>query len=202
MERVPVIPVLVIDRVEDAAPLAEALVAGGLDVLEVTLRTPVALEALRAMQRAVPKAIVGAGTVNTPQQMAQVAEAGAAFAVSPGATDALVAAAARHDMPFLPGVATASDVLLRLEQGLTALKFFPAEAAGGVAMLKSWAGPLSEACFCPTGGIKARSASSYLALPNVACVGGSWVTPKDAVAERDWAKIESLAREASTLAGA
>ena len=202
MGRNPVIPVIVVERVEDAAPLAEALVAGGLDVLEVTLRTPAALEAIKAMRAAVPSALVGAGTVNTPAQMADVAEVGASFAVAPGATDALVAAATQLGLPFLPGVATASEVMALQEKGLDALKFFPAEAAGGVKMLKSWAGPLPDVRFCPTGGVTPTNAGDYLALDNVACVGGSWVCPRDVVAARDWAAIESLARSAKTMRSA
>lgn len=199
LERNPVIPVLVIERVADAAPLAEALVAGGLDVLEVTLRTPVALEALAAMRAAVPTAIVGAGTVGTPTQMAAAAAAGAVFAVSPGATDGLLAAARTHGLPFLPGVATASEILALVEHGLDALKFFPAEAAGGVDMLKSWAGPLAGVRFCPTGGITATRAPDYLALDNVPCVGGSWVAPRATVAAGDWAAIQALAEGAAKL---
>ncbi|MEL7239474.1 MAG: bifunctional 4-hydroxy-2-oxoglutarate aldolase/2-dehydro-3-deoxy-phosphogluconate aldolase [Planctomycetota bacterium] len=199
--RSPVIPVLVVNDVADAAPLAEALVAGGLEVLEVTLRTPVALQVLQAMRAAVPNAVVGAGTVNTPQQMAAAAEAGAAFAVSPGTTDALVAAARDHAMPFLPGATTASEVLRGMELGLDALKFFPAEAAGGARLIKSWASPLESVVFCPTGGITPANARDYLKLPNVACVGGSWVTPSDAVSGRDWGAIEALARQAVQLGG-
>ena len=199
LERNAVIPVLVLDRVADAAPLAETLVAGGLDVLEVTLRTPAALEGLSAMRAAVPGAVIGAGTVNTPAQMAAAAAAGAMFAVSPGATAGLLEAAQKHGLPYLPGAATASEVLTLVEHGYDALKFFPAEAAGGVRMLKSWAAPLAHVRFCPTGGVTVTNAPEYLALDNVACVGGSWITPREAVAARDWAAIQGMARQAAHL---
>jgi len=198
MTAAPVIPVIVIDRVEDALPLARALVQGGLRVLEVTLRTPAALEAIRAMS-AVDGAIVGAGTVLDAQQYEAAAAAGAQFMVSPGLTEALAAHAKTHRVPLLPGVATASELMRARELGFTRLKFFPAESAGGVNALKGFASVFRDVRFCPTGGISAASASSYLALPNVACVGGSWLTPADAVTQRDWARVEQLARQAAAL---
>jgi 2-dehydro-3-deoxyphosphogluconate aldolase/(4S)-4-hydroxy-2-oxoglutarate aldolase len=198
---VPVIPVLVVDRVEVAAPLAEALVAGGLEVLEITLRTPVALEVIRAMKAAVPRARIGVGTVLTEAQLNAAIEAGASFAVSPGATAMLLEAAGRSSIPLLPGTSTASEVMELLERGWRHMKLFPAEAVGGAKLLESLASPLPEARFCPTGGIDLAKAPSYLRLPNVFCVGGSWVAPKDAVAKGDWARIETLAREAAALRG-
>lgn len=197
----PVVPVLVIDDLADAVPLAEALVAGGLPVLEVTLRTPVALPAIRAMAQ-VPGAIVGAGTVLGPADVAAARQAGAEFAVSPGATPALLAAAKDEALPLLPGAATASEVMALLGGGYTMAKFFPAGAIGGTAALKSLGGPLPQMAFCPTGGIDAGNAADYLALSNVICVGGSWVAPKAAVLARDWAAIQSLAAAAKQLQSA
>lgn len=197
----PVIPVLVIEDAADAAPLAKALVAGGLRALEVTLRTPAALAAMRAMAEAAPAAVVGAGTLLTPDDVAAAVDAGARFGVSPGATARLLDAAAEAGLPMLPGVATASEAMAAAERGLRHLKFFPAEQAGGAAMLGAWAGPLPQLSFCPTGGLTAANAGRYLALPNVACVGGSWVAPKPLVAAGDWAAIEALARAASGLRG-
>ena len=194
----PVIPVIVLERAEDARPLAEALVRGGLRVLEVTLRTPAALEALHAM-RAVEGAIVGAGTVLDAALYDEAIAAGAHFVVSPGLTDALVTAAATRMVPLLPGAATASEIMRAREAGLTRLKFFPAESLGGVAALKGYASVFPDVRFCPTGGIDASSAPAYLALRNVACVGGSWPLPAEALAARDWARIEALAREAAAL---
>jgi len=194
----PVIPVIVLERAEDARPLAEALVRGGLRVLEVTLRTPAALEALHAM-RAVEGAIVGAGTVLDAALYDEAIAAGARFVVSPGLTDALVTAAATRMVPLLPGAATASEIMRAREAGLTRLKFFPAESLGGVAALKGYASVFPDVRFCPTGGIDASSAPAYLALRNVACVGGSWPLPAEALAARDWARIEALAREAAAL---
>lgn len=196
---VPVIPVLEFGSVDEALGVSEALVAGGLPVLEITLRTPVALEAIRAVAAALPQACVGAGTVLSTEQLHAVRDAGAQFAVSPGLTPALAAGAQVAGVSLLPGVATASEAMAALEAGFTFLKFFPAEAAGGVPMLKSLYGPLSQLRFCPTGGIDAARAPSYLALPNVVCVGGSWVVPKDAVASQDWGRIRKLAEEASAL---
>jgi 2-dehydro-3-deoxyphosphogluconate aldolase/(4S)-4-hydroxy-2-oxoglutarate aldolase len=195
----PVIPVVVVDDVADAAPLAEALLSGGIRVIELTLRTPVALEAIASVRRAVPGIVLGAGTVTSPEQAAQAAEAGASFLVTPGTTDAVLDACTATGLPFLPGASTVSEAMRLAERGLTALKFFPAEAAGGVDYLKSIGGPLPGLRFCPTGGITPSNAPSYLALPNVGCVGGSWLTPKDALAAKDFARIEALAKEASTL---
>jgi len=195
----PVIPVIVIDRVEDAVPLAQALVRGGLRVLEVTLRTPAALEAMRAMG-AVEGAIVGAGTVLDPDQFNGAVAAGARFVVSPGFTETLARhAAGAPEVPLLPGTATAGEMMRARDAGLRRLKFFPAESSGGVAALKGFASVFRDLRFCPTGGITAASAPSYLALPNVACVGGSWPMPADAVKAKDWARIEQLAREAAAL---
>jgi 2-dehydro-3-deoxyphosphogluconate aldolase/(4S)-4-hydroxy-2-oxoglutarate aldolase len=198
LRQAPVVPVIVIERADDALPLAQALVKGGLRVLEVTLRTPAALDAIRAMA-AVEGAIVGAGTVLDAQQYDAAIDAGAQFVVAPGLTDALAAAAFERPVPLLPGTATASEVMRARAAGLRALKFFPAESAGGVATLKSFAAVFADIVFCPTGGITAASAPTYLALKNVACVGGSWLTPPDAVAARDWPRIEALARAAAAL---
>jgi 2-dehydro-3-deoxyphosphogluconate aldolase/(4S)-4-hydroxy-2-oxoglutarate aldolase len=197
----PVIPVLTIESRESAVPLARALVKGGLPVLEITLRTGVALEALRAIAAEVPEAVVGAGTVLNPTQLAEVQRAGARFVVSPGCTPALAAAAQASGMPFLPGVQTVSEAMVLAEQGFQLLKFFPADIAGGVGWLKAVSAPLGGLRFCPTGGIGADTAPAYLALANVACVGGSWVAPKAAVAAGDWAAVERLAAAASTLKG-
>ncbi len=195
----PSFPWLVVDDLADAVPLARALVAGGLPAIEVTLRTPVALDAIRAIAGEVPDAVVGAGTVVTAEQVAEVVAAGARFLVSPGWTDALLTAMRDSGVPFLPGVSTTSEVVALLERGVREMKFFPAEAAGGTAYLKALAAPLPQARFCPTGGIGPASAPRYLALPNVGCVGGSWMLPKDAVADRDWGRVEALAREAAGL---
>ena len=194
----PVIPVLVIDTLAQARPLAEALVAGGLPVLEVTLRTECALEAIAAMAK-VEGAVVGAGTVLSPAQMADAAGAGARFAVAPGATPALIDAARINALPLLPGAQTCSEIMVLLEQGYDVQKFFPAEAIGGAAALKSIAGPLPQVTFCPTGGISATRAPDYLSLPNVACVGGSWIAPKAALAANDWETVTKLARDAAAL---
>ncbi|MGW6471101.1 bifunctional 4-hydroxy-2-oxoglutarate aldolase/2-dehydro-3-deoxy-phosphogluconate aldolase [Streptomyces nigra] len=199
LDLAPVVPVVVVDDPSDAVPLARALVAGGLRAIEVTLRTPGALDAIRAIADAVPEAVVGAGTVLTPEQVTRSVEAGARFLVSPGWTDSLLDAMRASGVPYLPGVSTASEVLALLERGVRELKFFPAEAAGGTAYLKSLYGPLPQVRFCPTGGIGPGSAPDYLALPNVACVGGSWMLPADAVAAREWARVEALAREAAGL---
>lgn len=199
LDVVPVMPVVVLERVEDAVPLARALVAGGLPAVELTLRTPAALDAVRAIAADVPDILVGAGTVTTPQQAEDAAAAGAQFLVSPGATPGLLAAMSHTGLPFLPGTATVSEVMSVLEAGVTEMKFFPAEASGGVAYLRSLAAPLPHARFCPTGGITADTASTYLALPNVGCVGGTWLTPPDVIAAADWGRVERLAREASAL---
>ncbi|EMF55676.1 MULTISPECIES: bifunctional 4-hydroxy-2-oxoglutarate aldolase/2-dehydro-3-deoxy-phosphogluconate aldolase [Streptomyces] len=196
----PVLPVVVVDDPADAVPLARALVAGGLPTIEVTLRTPGALDAVRAMSAEVPGAVVGVGTVITPAQVAESVAAGGRFLVSPGWTDMLLRAMRASGVPFLPGVSTASEVVALLERGVREMKFFPAEAAGGTTYLKSLAGPLPQARFCPTGGIGPGNAPDYLTLPNVGCVGGTWMLPPDAVAARDWARIERLARDAAGLA--
>lgn len=195
----PVIPVVVIDDATQAAAMAHALVAGGLPVIEVTLRTPAAVAAIAAIKAAVPGAILGAGTVIDPAQIDVVMEAGAVFAVSPGATDVLLTACAQKGLPILPGAATASETMKLLEGGYRFQKCFPAEPAGGVPYLKSLSSPLPDAQFCPTGGVTPQSAPDYLALPNVVCVGGSWVAPKAAMAAGDWEQIEALAREAAAL---
>ncbi|MEU3895549.1 bifunctional 4-hydroxy-2-oxoglutarate aldolase/2-dehydro-3-deoxy-phosphogluconate aldolase [Streptomyces sp. NPDC045251] len=199
LDLAPVVPVVVVDDLADAVPLARALVAGGLPAIEVTLRTPVALDAIRAIAAEVPDAVVGAGTVITAEQVGEVVAAGARFLVSPGWTDALLEAMRASGVPFLPGVSTTSEVVALLERGVREMKFFPAEAAGGTAYLKALAAPLPQARFCPTGGITPALAPEYLALPNVGCVGGSWMLPKDAVAGRDWERVEALARAASGL---
>jgi 2-dehydro-3-deoxyphosphogluconate aldolase / (4S)-4-hydroxy-2-oxoglutarate aldolase len=194
----PVIPVLVIDDLAHARPLAEALVAGGLPALEVTLRTAAALDAIRAMAE-VPGGVVGAGTLLTPADVRAAKAAGATFGVSPGATDRLIAACEEEGLPLLPGAATASEIMALLEKGYTVQKFFPAEQAGGAAYLKSIGSPLPQVSFCPTGGISLALAPDYLGLKNILCVGGSWVAPKDAMARGDWAEITRLAREAAAL---
>jgi len=199
LNRVPVIPVVVVDDLATAVPIARALVAGGLAVIELTLRTPVALDAIRAIADEVPEILLGAGTVLSPGQAKEALDAGAQFLVSPGATPALLAGMAETGLPFLPGTATVSEVLAVLEAGFTEMKFFPAEASGGTAYLSSIASPVPAARFCPTGGVTPASAPGYLSLPNVGCVGGSWLTPRDAVAAGDWGRIEQLAAEAAGL---
>ncbi|MEO6972319.1 MAG: bifunctional 4-hydroxy-2-oxoglutarate aldolase/2-dehydro-3-deoxy-phosphogluconate aldolase [Rhodoferax sp.] len=198
----PVIPVIVIERLEQAVPLARALVAGGVRVLELTLRTPVALQAIRAIAEQVEGAIIGVGTIARPEDFERSIEAGAVFGVSPGLTPQLVAAARASSLPLLPGVMTPSDVIAASAAGFTELKLFPAQQAGGVGMLKALGGPFPDLTFCPTGGISAATARDFLALPNVACVGGSWLTPADAVATGDWERITALARETVTLRAA
>lgn len=202
LDLAPVIPVVVLHDIADAIPLARALVAGGLPVIEVTLRTHTALDAIRAISAEVPEAIVGAGTVLRPAQAEAAVEAGARFLVSPGWTERLLDALRATGMPFLPGVATASEVLALLERGVREMKFFPAEAAGGVDYLRSLSAPLPTARFCPTGGIGPESAREYLALPNVGCVGGTWMLPADAVRNHDWERVEELAAQAAALRGA
>lgn len=194
----PVIPVLVIDDLAHAAPLARALVAGGLPALEVTLRTPVALDAIRAMAE-VPGGTVGAGTLLTAADVRAAKQAGATFGVSPGSTPAVIAACEDEGLPLLPGAATATEVMHLLSLGFTVQKFFPAEQAGGAAFLKSIASPIPQVSFCPTGGIGLKTAPEYLALKTIPCVGGSWVAPKDAMAAGDWARITALAAEAAAL---
>ena len=200
MKLAPVVPVVVLEDAADAVPLARALVAGGLPVIEVTLRTAAALEGVRRIAAEVPDAVVGAGTVVAPGQAKEAADAGSRFLVSPGCTDALRGAMADTGLPFLPGVSTASEAMALLEHGVTELKFFPAKAAGGAPYLKALAGPLPGLSFCPTGGITLTTAPDFLDLPNVPCVGGTWLTPADAVAGGDWARIEHLAAEAAALA--
>ncbi len=197
--RIPVIPVLTIDDATIGVALGRALVAGGLPILEVTLRTPAAMQAMAAMSRDIPDAIVGAGTVLTPEQGADAIRNGARFLVSPGTTPALLAAARHWSSPLLPGAATASEAMTLAEQGFAMMKFFPAEPAGGVAYLKALSQPLPHIRFCPTGGVTAANAASYLACPNVVCVGGSWIAPGDAIKAHDWSRITALARAAAAL---
>lgn len=194
----PVIPVIVIHRLEDAVPMAEALVAGGVRVLEVTLRTPVALKAMELMAR-VPDAIVGAGTLRSVADVIAARSAGCQFGVSPGYTDAIGAACHEHGLPLLPGVSTASEVMQANAGGYSFLKLFPAVAVGGINLLKALGGPFPDVVFCPTGGISLESAPQFLALPNVKVCGGSWLTPQDAVDGKDWARITRLAAEAGAL---
>lgn len=197
-ELAPVIPVLTVPDAAKAEGLAHALVAGGLPALEVTLRTPAALDAIREMS-VVEGGIVGAGTLMSPADVHAAKEAGALFGVSPGATDRILDAAEAVDLPLLPGAATASEVMRLLERGYDMLKFFPAEASGGAAALGSFASPISQASFCPTGGVSLANVGDYLSLPNTICVGGSWVAPGALIAREDWAGIEALAREAAML---
>ncbi len=200
MRDAPVIPVIVLHDVKDAVPLARALVAGGIRMLEVTLRTREALECIEIIAKEVPEAVAGAGTIRSAADAQASALAGAKFGVSPGYTRAVGKACHDLGLPLLPGVATGSEVMLGQEDGLTEFKFFPAVQAGGLAMLKAWQGPFGDIKFCPTGGVHAGNAHEFLALPNVACVGGSWIVPTDAIAAGDWGRIEALAREASQLA--
>jgi 2-dehydro-3-deoxyphosphogluconate aldolase / (4S)-4-hydroxy-2-oxoglutarate aldolase len=199
MRTSPVIPVIAIDRLEDAVPLAKALVEGGIRVLEVTLRTEHGLPAIRAMAEQVPGAIVGVGTLTQPEEFAAARDAGAVFGVSPGLTPSLIEAAKKSGLPLLPGVMTPSEVMAAREQGFRQLKLFPAVPAGGVGMLNAIAGPLGDIVFCPTGGISQETAPQFLACKNVACVGGSWLTPKEALKAGDWAQITALAKAASAL---
>ena len=198
MKKAPVIPVLVINDLAHAKPLAEALIAGGLPVLEVTLRTPVALDAIKAMAE-VPGGIVGAGTVLSEKDASAAKAAGARFAVSPGATDSLLDGCLRQDLPILAGAVTASEVMSLIEKGFRTAKFFPAETSGGAPALKALQSPLPQVTFCPTGGVGPTNAPVYLNLPNVACVGGSWVAPKSALEAQDWAEVERLAKAAAEL---
>lgn len=200
LDAAPVIPVVVLDDADQAVPLARALAEGGLPIVELTLRTPVALDAIADVAKEVPDVLVGAGTVVTPEQADAAASAGARFLVSPGSTPRLLDAMDATGLPYLPGVATVSEALALLERGLTAMKFFPAEASGGVGFLKSIASPVPAARFCPTGGISAKTAPDYLALPNVGCVGGSWITPPDLLQSGDWKAVTALASTASQLA--
>jgi len=195
----PVIPVVTVGNAAHAVPMARALVAGGIRAIEVTLRTPAALDAIRSIAAEVEDAMVGVGTVLDGTQLEAARKAGARFAVSPGASPKLLDAAENDELPLLPGVATASEAMTLLERGYRHLKFFPAVPAGGAKLLAAWASPLPQIRFCPTGGISLANAPDFLALPNVACVGGSWLTPKDKLAAGDWAGIERLAREAAAL---
>jgi 2-dehydro-3-deoxyphosphogluconate aldolase/(4S)-4-hydroxy-2-oxoglutarate aldolase len=195
----PVMPVVTIEDAGTAVDLARALVRGGIRVIEVTLRTPQALSAIEAIAAQVPEICVGAGTVMSPEDLDLVARAGAAFAISPGATRELLAAAANFRIPYLPGVATGSELMSALAAGYSYFKLFPANVAGGLGALKAFQGPFPEARFCPTGGVTPQTAGSYLELPNVLCVGGSWIAPADTVKARDWGRIEALAREAAAL---
>ena len=196
-----VIPVITLDRVEDAVPLAQALVAGGLKVLEVTLRTEAAVEGIREIVKHVPDAIVGTGTVCNEQQIKLSEDLGCQFMISPGATDKLLEAGAQSSVPFLPGVASVSELMRGMEYGHRDFKFFPAEAAGGTSVLKAFAGPFGDVRFCPTGGIGLHNVVEYLALPNVLCVGGSWIAQTNLIRQQAWSEIEKLAREAVELAG-
>lgn len=195
----PVMPVIVLHELKHAVPLAQALVAGGIRVLEVTMRTPVALDCVRAIRAAVPDAIVGVGTVTSPSDVLAAITAGAQFAVSPGATPALLDAVNKSGLPFLPGTMTPSEVMAARDAGFRALKLFPAQPAGGIPLLKALASVFSDVLFCPTGGIDAASAHGYLALPNVACVGGSWLAPQPLIAAGDWDGIAELAKAAGRL---
>jgi 2-dehydro-3-deoxyphosphogluconate aldolase / (4S)-4-hydroxy-2-oxoglutarate aldolase len=199
MRDAPVIPVIVLTDVAHAVPLARALVAGGIRMLEVTLRTPVALQCIERIAKEVPEAVVGAGTVRSPQDAQAAAAAGARFAVSPGFTPTVGSACRDAGLALLPGVATGSEIMQAQESGYTQLKFFPAMQAGGPAMLKAWSGPFFDVQFCPTGGVNEANAKEFLALPNVVCVGGSWLTPADALAAGDWERITALAAAATTL---
>ena len=199
MQDAPVSPVIVLNDVAHAVPMARALVAGGIRMLEVTLRTPSALACIEAIAKAVPEAIVGAGTVRTKADAQAAANAGALFAVSPGYTSAVGQACRDAGMALLPGVATGGEIMMAQEDGFTELKFFPAMQAGGPAMLKAWSGPFFDVRFCPTGGVTLQNASEFLSLPNVVCVGGSWLVPADAMAAGDWARITQLARDTATL---
>jgi len=195
----PVIPVITLDQVEDAVPLANALVAGGLKVLEVTLRTEAAVEGIRQIIQHVPDAIVGTGTVCSEEQIKLSEDLGCQFMISPGATDKLLSIGSQSSVPFLPGISTVSELMRGMEYGLENFKFFPAEAAGGAPVMKAMAGPFPNIKFCPTGGIGLGNAMDYLALPNVMCVGGSWIAKPNDIREKRWKEIEQLAREAAAL---
>ena len=199
LRRAPVIPVLTVAAIEHAVPLARALVAGGLPVLEITLRKPCALDAIAAMRAAVPDAVIGVGTLTRPGELAAAERAGAQFGVSPGYSPDLVAAAGGVGYPLLPGVMTPSELIAARLAGFTALKLFPAREAGGPGMVRALGAPFPDVTFCPTGGVTRATAPDYLALPNVACVGGSWVAPADRIVAGDWSAIEALARDAATL---
>jgi 2-dehydro-3-deoxyphosphogluconate aldolase/(4S)-4-hydroxy-2-oxoglutarate aldolase len=201
MRQGPVIPVMVIKKLEQAVPLARALVAGGIHVLEITLRTPVAMDAIQSIRREVAGAVVGAGTVTRGEELAEIAEAGAVFAISPGLTAELLEAANQGPIPLIPGIATVSELMAGMALGYSHFKFFPAEAAGGVKMLQAFAGPFPQVTFCPTGGITSANYREYLGLKNVACIGGSWVAPQEAIGRGDWARITELTREAVEKSG-
>ncbi|MCB6185289.1 bifunctional 4-hydroxy-2-oxoglutarate aldolase/2-dehydro-3-deoxy-phosphogluconate aldolase [Leeia sp. TBRC 13508] len=196
-----VMPVIVIDDLDTAVPLAQALVAGGIRTLEVTLRTPKALEAIKLIKAEVPDAILGAGTITTASQLDAVIEAGASFGVSPGSTPAFLESIKKSGLPFLPGVMTPSEAMVARDAGFAVLKLFPAVPAGGVKLLEAIRGPLPEIKFCPTGGISPQTAPDFLKLPNVVCIGGSWLTPKEAIASKNWDEITRLAKEAASLRG-
>jgi 2-dehydro-3-deoxyphosphogluconate aldolase / (4S)-4-hydroxy-2-oxoglutarate aldolase len=199
MQDAPVIPVIVLHDVNHAVPMARALVAGGIRMLEVTLRTSVALQCIERIAKEVPEAVAGAGTVRTPQEAQAAARAGAKFAVSPGFTHSVGQACHDHGLPLLPGVATGSEIMRAVEAGYTELKFFPAMQAGGPAMLKAWGGPFFDVKFCPTGGVSANNANEFLSLPNVVCVGGSWLVPPDALIQGNWAEVTALAAQVQLL---
>ena len=192
----PVVPVLVVKNVEHAVPMAEALMEGGIKVLEVTLRTPAALDVISEIAAKVPDAVIGAGTVTNPTQLQQVIDAGAKFAISPGLTERLLVAGAESDVALIPGIASISELMLGLDLGYTHFKFFPAEASGGVKALKAISGPFPDVVFCPTGGISPANYNDYLSLPNIRCVGGSWLVPEDALESGDWKRITELAKQA------
>ena len=196
----PVIPVIVIDDVEKAVPMARALLSSGIKVLEITLRSDAAVEAIGRISEDVPEAIVGAGTVTSPEDLKAVTEAGSLFAISPGLTPRLLDAANRGSIPLIPGISTASELMLGMEEGYTEFKFFPAGAAGGLKMLKSIGGPFPQVTFCPTGGVSLNNMNEYLSMKNVACVGGSWLVPAEAIDSGDWDRITSLAKEALAAA--
>lgn len=199
LRRAPVVPVIVVHEIQHAAPLAQALYAGGLTALEVTLRTPVALDAIQAMRRAAPEALIGVGTITRPEHFQQANDAGAQFGVSPGLTPELAAAAASVDWPWLPGIMTPGELLQAQSLGYSLCKLFPAQQAGGVGMLKALNSVFPEARFCPTGGISRDNAASFLALPNVLCVGGSWVAPAELITTGNWSEIRALAQDAAAL---
>jgi 2-dehydro-3-deoxyphosphogluconate aldolase / (4S)-4-hydroxy-2-oxoglutarate aldolase len=199
MQDAAVIPVIVLNDVNHAVPMARALVAGGIRMLEVTLRTPVALQCIERIAKEVPEAVVGAGTVRTPAQAQAAARAGARFAVSPGFTNGVGQACRDNGMALLPGVATGSEIMMAAEAGYTELKFFPAMQAGGPAMLNAWSGPFFDVKFCPTGGVSVSNAKEFLSLPNVICIGGSWLVPNDALTSGDWTRITRLAAEAVAM---
>jgi len=199
MRDAPVIPVIVLNDVSQAVPLARALVAGGIHMLEVTLRTPVAMSCIEAIAREVPDAVAGAGTVRNAKDAEAAVKAGARFIVSPGYASPLGRACKELGVALLPGVATGSEIMAAMDDGYTEMKFFPAVQAGGVPMLKSWHGPFFDATFCPTGGVTAANARDFLCLPNVACVGGTWIVPADAIEKGDWARVTRLAKEAREL---